>query len=82
MCRKRFKNNTQHHFNEIAEDEVNEENDESSETEVTFAVRSQVKAISKRKLPKVCAKINNVQARVIVDTGSTMNTIDQSEIIK
>ncbi|XP_053381848.1 uncharacterized protein K02A2.6-like [Mercenaria mercenaria] len=83
VCRKRLNSKGQLH--EISENnngyETNSEDESCSETDVAFGL-SVVKKISNKKVPKVNLKVNGVDVTFLVDTGSSLNILDESLIDK
>ena len=91
VCRKRIKNSRRQHLREIVED-VSEESDlginiqrklnDDSDPEVSYGLKCDQVSHINSKVPCMTLKINDVETKSLIDTGSSLNIIDERVIQK
>ena len=91
VCRKRIKNSRRQHLREIVED-VSEESDlginekselnHDSDPEVSYGLKCDQVSHINSKVPCMTLKINDVETKSLIDTGSSLNIINERVIQK
>ena len=91
VCQKRIKNSQRQRLREIAEDasvesdtELKTQNDINSDSdqEVTYGLKSHQVSHINSKVPCMTLKINDVDTKVLIDTGSSLNLVDEHVVQK